>query len=433
MFKKSKGLGIALLAGMVFAVSVSLQAPLLGAEKTTLRFFMAEDPISKGKFRIGFDEYEKDYPNIEVKIETVPYAQLHDKQLIMVEAGKTPDFGIAEMGLAYSLFKSGGFLALDDYFAQSDVAKPDDFFEGPWGTMYVDGKIRGMPWESDCRLVYYNIDMFDNAGLSQPTHGTRTDFTNVNWKQMLDIWKKLTIDTDGSGIVDQFGFGFVGGEYDHFLHDGADFYHQVDGKIVDSTASYATVNEEPFVRFVQFYVDMVEEKVVPPGYLSYMSYDDTRAMFAEEKMATWVVGPWEYGILDAMNPDLNYDVTDLPLAEGGYLASSGGGWHISIYAAAEHPDEAWRGMEYLIKYTMPASLPCQWSKQILKAQMEPRLKIFFEYLPYTKSPSVPFTEITEVWKITHRKIQEALLGQKTAQEAMDEAAKMINKVLGYKG
>ncbi len=413
---------------LVFVVGLFCASFVSAAdEKVTLRWFMTPygDPETHSGLLDVFDEIEREL-GIKVVYEMVPFPQFNDKQLSMIMAHDTPDFGWVNMMVATPLFRAGYFEPLDDYFAKSTVLKKEDFLPGPWDNMVVDGVTYGVPFESDCRLLYYNADLFQDAGIGLPPE---LDMRTIGWDGFIDLCKKLTKDADGDGIADVYGFTFVGGEHNHFMHDAADFWHQIDGNLVNKDATKATCNQEPFVRTIQFYRDLVVAGVVPPGFLSYQGYPDCEAQFAQGKVATWVTGPWEVPELRRLNPELNFSVTHLPLAKDGHLASSGGGWHAIIYKDSKHKEEAWKALEYLMTHFIPVSMPCYKRTQRVGPWSDPIYDIFFEYLPVTKSPTPPFPMLDEAWKTAFVEIQNALIGNKPVQQAMDDAARKIDALL----
>lgn len=56
----------------------------------------------------------------------------------------------------------------------------------------------GLPWDGSVCVVFYNKQIFDDAGMPYP----REDWT---WDEFREIAKKLTRDIDGDGRIDQFG------------------------------------------------------------------------------------------------------------------------------------------------------------------------------------------------------------------------------------
>jgi multiple sugar transport system permease protein len=56
---------------------------------------------------------------------------------------------------------------LDARAAASDHAKPEAFFPGSLQTCYVDGRMYGVPWYVDTRVLFYRKDLLAEAGFAQ--------------------------------------------------------------------------------------------------------------------------------------------------------------------------------------------------------------------------------------------------------------------------
>jgi multiple sugar transport system substrate-binding protein len=46
------------------------------------------------------------------------------------------------------------------FISKSKTIKPENYFTGIWQTNEVTGKIYGIPWYIDTRLIYYRKDIF---------------------------------------------------------------------------------------------------------------------------------------------------------------------------------------------------------------------------------------------------------------------------------
>jgi multiple sugar transport system substrate-binding protein len=61
-----------------------------------------------------------------------------------------------------------------------------------------NGFIGGLPWDGNAVLIFYNKELFEEAGIEPP----RRDWT---WEDFREIARRLTRDRDGDGRLDQFG------------------------------------------------------------------------------------------------------------------------------------------------------------------------------------------------------------------------------------
>jgi multiple sugar transport system substrate-binding protein len=143
-------------------------------------------------------EFNEDYPGIEVEQIHVP-SNYWDKVAAMFAAGTPPDLmymGYPEMALYAS---EGTLLPLDDYMATDPEMSTDLFFPSLIDAFTYDGQLYGVSKDWNTQVLYYNKALFDGAGVSYPDD-------TWTWDNVLDAAKKMTADTDGNGVTDQWGF-----------------------------------------------------------------------------------------------------------------------------------------------------------------------------------------------------------------------------------
>lgn len=106
-----------------------------------------------GDFVKGF---EKENPDVKVKVTAIPWSSAHDKLQTAIAAGNGPD--LAQMGTTWMADFSNSFSTVPDNLDMSD------FSDGSRATGQVDGKQLGVPWYIDTRVLYYRTDIAEMAG-----------------------------------------------------------------------------------------------------------------------------------------------------------------------------------------------------------------------------------------------------------------------------
>ncbi len=61
----------------------------------------------------------------------------------------------------------------------SMAIKPDDYFASIWATNRIDGRLYGVPWYVDTRLLFYRRDLLKAAGFDAPPRDW------AQWRRML--------------------------------------------------------------------------------------------------------------------------------------------------------------------------------------------------------------------------------------------------------
>ena len=192
-----------------------------------------------------------------------------------------------------------------------------------------DGTMYSMPFNSSTPLLYYNKDMFDEAGIDYPD-GSWT------WDEFYDIAEKLTKE-DGS----QYGFAAnPSNEQDTWMN----IVYSMGGRVLtdDNKSGFDDPNTIKAMEFV----DKCVKNVMPPA--STMSETGTDVLFGSGKVAMISQGSW---MVSAFK-DNDYikehcDVARLPKdAETGESVSiyNGLGWAAS--ANTDMPDEAFQLIEW---------------------------------------------------------------------------------------
>ncbi|MBI5096040.1 MAG: sugar ABC transporter substrate-binding protein [Candidatus Hydrogenedentes bacterium] len=166
--------------------------------------------VEKGKVNIDFlwptytpqkvrygehlaEQYMKENPNVQVNLilTSDPYKKLQ----IMIAGRTTPD--VMWMGIGWQQF-GDALMPLDDLAAGDPDIRRETYLPGLWDAELWQGSLRGLPSSGQVGVLYYNKDLFDQAGVPYPS----ADWT---WDDMVRTAKALTRDFDGDGVIDQYG------------------------------------------------------------------------------------------------------------------------------------------------------------------------------------------------------------------------------------
>lgn len=158
-----------------------------GAQEITWMFWddlvATEDLISIG-YKETVDRFNKDYEGIyHVTPITTNLEEYYPKLNALIAANETPDCFIVSPGPNLDVYVTPGITA--DLTGYLDADGWIDTFNGGRGAFSqqtYDGKIYAVPLNIAAACVFYNIDMFNAAGITEmPT----------DWQGMLDTCQKL--------------------------------------------------------------------------------------------------------------------------------------------------------------------------------------------------------------------------------------------------
>ncbi|QEE45169.1 sugar ABC transporter substrate-binding protein [Rhizobium sp. WL3] len=353
---------------------------------------------------------------------TVEYRQIQFDDVVSeamraYSTGQAPDI-IAIDNPEHALFASrGAFLDLSEKIAASDVVKPDNYYPGPLKSVMWDGKYFGIPKATNTIALYYNKDMFTAAGLD-PNKPPQT------WAELVETARKLT---DPSKNIYGLTFSAKANEEGTFQFLP---WAQMGG------GSYDKVNSEGAVKALETWKTIIDEKLASPDTLTRSQWDST-GTFNSGNAAMAISGPWE---LDRMLKEAKFDwgVALLPVPqEGAQRSSAMGDFNWAIFSNTEHPDEAFKVLEYFVSqddrmFKDFGQLPPRSDITIPptgEALKDAGLKVFIEQLQFAQ-PRGPHPEWPKISKAIQDAIQGALTGQMSPKEALDQAAEKISAVLG---
>ena len=142
-----------------------LASPTLAADQKLSALFMAQAAYSEADIEKMTDAFEAANPGVDVTLEFVPYEALHDKIVLSHNASDGYDVVLYDVIWPAEFAKFG---ILTDVSAKIDSSTKNSILDGAWTTVEYDGKFYGMPWIVDTKYLFYNEEMLQKAGISQP-------------------------------------------------------------------------------------------------------------------------------------------------------------------------------------------------------------------------------------------------------------------------
>jgi len=347
-------------------------------------------------------------------------------------SGEGPDIFIISPG-DFLRYANGG--VLQDLTPHMDQAAIDDFYEGVIASRMVDNKVYALPMEVEPMAMYYSVEAFDSAGLTEADVPT-------TWEQLLAVAEQLTTD-ERFGVL----FETIPGYYQNFTW--YPFMWQGGGDFVAEDGKTSKMREPGSVAALKLWQDAVNKGIAPREVLG-NGGGDIGANLVSGYCAMQNVGIWALSDLKVNNPDFKYGVFKLPLPDGGTYTTDLGGWAFCANSKGQDPETAAQFCTWALGSTAADSVQrvADWCTSA-KSDMPPRksvlendaakaayaeggLKVFAEQiLPGGRAePRLP----PEVYKAVSDAIQATQLGGSDPVKAADTAATQIETFLAtYKG
>lgn len=144
--------------------------------------------------------FEAENPGVKVRWVDIPWAAMENKILTAVSAKTAPDVVNLNPGFASQLASRNAWLELDNRVPES---VRQQYLPNIWKDSTLNGKSFGIPWYLTSRVTIYNKELLQKAGISQPP-ATYAELAQVA-KQIKDKTGKyaffVTVVPEDSGEV----------------------------------------------------------------------------------------------------------------------------------------------------------------------------------------------------------------------------------------
>ncbi|WP_343315816.1 sugar ABC transporter substrate-binding protein [Brucella sp. BE17] len=393
----------------------SLQTFAVQAQDVTINVWAVDREIQPAPNLIK--EFNKLNNGIRVEYRQIQFDDVVSEAMRAYSTGNAPDI-IAIDNPNHSMFASrNAFLDLTDKIAASQVVKTENYFPGPLKSTMWDEKYYGVPKATNTIALYFNKDLFKEAGLD-PQNPPKT------WDELVETARKLT---DSSKNV--YGLAFSAKANEEGTFQFLPWVQMAGG-------SYQSLNTDGAVKALETWKTILNEKLASPDTLTRSQWDAT-ATFNAGNAAMAISGPWE---IDRMVTDAKFDwgVGLLPVPSVDAPRSSAmGDYNWAIFSSTKHPDEAFKVLEYFVSQDKDmfknfGQLPARSdiaAPSTGNPAKDDALKVFVEQLQYAQ-PRGPSPEWPKISKAIQDAIQAALTGQMSPKEALDQAAQKIKLIEG---
>jgi len=370
--------------------------------------------------------FEQENPDIKVQYESLNWDSMFEKLSVALTAGTAPDVATVDMTWVPTWASLGGFTELDSFSGGklNGVPFAEAFTAGALEAMSYEGKVVTILEDFDVYCLYYRADIFEQKGLQAPT----------NWDELVEVGQKLAEDTNGDGTPDKYLYGYWPDTF-----RWSQFLYENGGSILNADNTKAVFNSPEGVEATQFFVDMVNKY----AFAFNIGEEPFIQLLKDGRIAMFSDGPYMMGVLKDGAPEMagQWKVARHPykVNPGSYLGGTG----LVIPTGAANKEAAWRFIEFATRlenavgvYKYSGAAPG------LKAALEsPEVSVADPY--FGDQVTLPlFLEATETahhfpyirqWNEVPTNVEEAvtavLLGEQTAQEALDAAATAVDALL----
>jgi multiple sugar transport system substrate-binding protein len=369
-------------------------------------------------------EFERRHPGIDVRVQQMPWTAAHEKLLTAFVGDATPD--LVQLGNTWipEFAAIGAIAPLDARVAGSRAVVRGDYFPGIWEANLVDGRLYGIPWYVDTRLLFYRSDLVAAAGYRSipPT-----------WSGFLGLLDKLQVRQGRT----RFSLLLPIDEYNVL----ANLAMQHGAPMLSPGGRRGAFREPRFRRAFELYVSLYHRGFAPA--VSNSQIANVYQQFAAGDFAFFPTGPWNLGEFKSrLPPELDtrwatsaWPAVDAEQAKGPGVAVAGGS-SLAVFRASKHPKEAWQLAEYLSEsarqvafYRDTGDLPARfsaWRDPALHADR--RTEAFYRQLQAVR-PVPPVPEWEQIATKMATAAESAVRGKSSIDEALAWLDHEVDQVL----
>lgn len=296
MFKDLKISITSLLIMFVLLAVPTISAQVQGQaqEVVTLHFVDSGHLTEWDKFVVK--NFNETHPNIQVKVEEIPWGQVYQQLVTRIQAGDAPDVFDTGSRFIPTFVALDALAPLGDYLTE---ARKAEYFDTIWDTVSYRGQIWGIPIAFSTKALYYNKSLFKKAGVEDL-------MPPKNWEELKAAAKAIQENTDA------YGFALAGKKFVSTTSQFLNFLYQSGGRVFDEEGN-VIINNQAGVRALEFYDSL--KKYAEPGPTA-NKREDLRVLFKEGKVGMYITGPWRRNLF-LTTKGLDFGIAPLPAGPGG--------------------------------------------------------------------------------------------------------------------
>lgn len=253
------------------------------------------------------DDFEAQYPDITIEWITAPYGEMMNQVINMAGGGDKVDIVYGEIGWVPGFEDSGLAAPITDILSEEYLA---DFYPEVLDSFNINGKPYGIPLYISPYVLYYNKDLFAQAGLDSEKPPT-------TYEEMLVAAEKLSTLKDASGNkVYAFGQTTASVAVSGSSLNGMIF--NFGGTVLDDKGNLS-VDNDGFKQAFEM-VKLLDEKGYNP---QNAKLKDLRNLFALGQLAMYYDQSWGFNGIQSINPDAkSFTASAAPLIGGDGIGQS---------------------------------------------------------------------------------------------------------------
>jgi putative chitobiose transport system substrate-binding protein len=361
-------------------------------------------------------DFEQQNPDVKVRWVDVPWGDMQSKILTAVTAGTAPDVVNLNPDFAAQLAGRNAWLTLDD---QISSVEREQYLPKIWQANALDGKTFGIPWYLTTNVTIYNRDLLQQAGIDQPP---------ATYGELAQVARQVKETT---------------GKYAYFItfvpEDSAEVLQslvQMGVELLDDQGK-AAFNTPAGRDAFQFWTDLYQQDLLPREVLT-QGHRRGIELYQAGETALLSSGPHFLDTIETNAPAIAQVSSTTQQLTGDTGKKSVAVMNLVIPATTEQPDAAVRFALFVtnndnqlafakaanvLPSTVAALADSHFTEVGAEAlPIDQARSISASQLPDAEVLLPPIADIKDLQAIIYDNLQAAMLGDKTVDEAIADAA-----------
>lgn len=388
-----------------------------GSAAVTINFwhhYSAQSAENETLMKVLIPKFEAENPGIKVNAVSHEWADLHDKILISAKSQTLPDVARLDSAWIPEMQKMDILVALNQEISDYQ-ATADTLLESAMSTARIGENSYGLALNTNTKILFYNVKALENAGIEVPA--------------TMDEFVSACRTLSGKNAEGQQVWGY--GEPALSGWNLCPFIWSFGGEITnpEQTKASGYLNSPETVAAIDMLANLYKGQAITGWNSGDIPMTDG---FGTDRYMMLLDGPWKIAEMAGGYPDFTYGTAPLPAGDAG-SHSVLGGEDIAMFKTARQ-EEAWKFMQFMTGPfaqeemakcgQIPVNKEALESATVKAADFQP----FIEELKTAKArPTV--ASWSEIDSELATAVSAIMNGEKGTQEALDELAKKVDKLL----
>ncbi|WP_394925129.1 ABC transporter substrate-binding protein [uncultured Robinsoniella sp.] len=235
---------------------------------------------------------------------------------------------------------AGIAMPLDDYLTED---MRNDFTPSYIEGVTFDDQVYAIPTQGELLALYYDKDVFEEAGLKPPT----------TWEEMIADAKQLTTQTRA-------GLTMRVADDSSVVFDWLPLLWSTGADIMDISAKKSLLDSQGVADSLQVYTDLMSSGALN---IKPSRNADEIGILCDGETAMQICGTWAISSIEEDYPDSNIGVVPYPVQKAGdEVSSAAGGWSMVVNAQSKKAETAAKLITWA--FAQDTEIPVEWCTKV---------------------------------------------------------------------